>query len=183
MAGDTKRITEVRGVVAIKALPRLVMTPAMVYEKIIEMLAASGAAYEVLEHEVIRTAADAEAAVPGLVDSLVKTIAFEVKNGGWVLAGVPAKGRIDYKKLAALLGVNRRMLRSLSPEQVMVDLGFEVGGVGPFPVDSSMTIYFDEGLGEAGKIYCGSGRNTRTVAIAFADLLRISGGVLQDITK
>jgi Cys-tRNA(Pro)/Cys-tRNA(Cys) deacylase len=155
----------------------------MLYEKIVALLTENGVAFDILHHEVIRTAVDAERAVPGLVDHLVKTVAFQVKEGAYVLAGVPARARIDYKLLADLLGVNRRLLRSLSPEQVEAELGFEVGGVGPFPVVDKMHIYFDTALADAGLIYCGSGRNTRTVAMQFADLLAVSGGELVAITK
>ena len=155
----------------------------MLYDKIVALLTHSGVAFEILHHEVIRTAADAERAVPGLVDHLVKTVAFQIKDGAYVLAGVPARARIDYKRLADLLGVNRRLLRSLSPEQVEEELGFEVGGVGPFPVVDGMQIYFDSTLAGAGRVYCGSGLNTRTVAMQFADLLAVSGGDLVAITK
>lgn len=155
----------------------------MLYEQIVALLTNSGVAFEILHHEVIRTAADAERAVPGLVDHLVKTVAFQIKDGVYVLAGVPARARIDYKRLADLLGVNRRLLRSLSPEQVEEALGFEVGGVGPFPVVAGLQIYFDNALAGAGQIYCGSGLNTRTVVMQFADLLAVSGGVLVAMTK
>ena len=63
------------------------------------------------------------------------------------------------------------------------ELGFEVGGVGPFPVVDGMQIYFDSTLAGAGRIYCGSGLNTRTVAMQFADLLAVSGGDLVEMTK
>ena len=155
----------------------------MVYETIIAQLTEQKVPFDLLEHEVIRTAADAERAVPGIVDDLVKTVAFKVKNGGWVLAGVPARARIDYKKLAALVGVNRRMLRSLSPEQVEAELGFQVGGVGPFAINPEIAIFFDDSLAGAGKVYCGSGKNTRTVALAFADLVVVSGGRLESVIK
>ncbi|MEM7118801.1 MAG: YbaK/EbsC family protein [Chloroflexota bacterium] len=155
----------------------------MVYEKIVAQLTEKNVPFDILTHEVIRTAADAERAVPGIVDDLVKTVAFKVKDGGWVLAGVPARARIDYKKLAALVGINRRMLRSLSPDQVKAELGFEVGGVGPFSINPDITIFFDSSLAGAGKVYCGSGKNTRTVAIEFTDLVAVSGGTLESITK
>ena len=118
-----------------------------------------------------------------IATSVIKTIAFKVKDDGWVLVGVPCYKRIDYRKVAAVLGINRRQLRSLSPQEVRDELGFEVGGVGPVPTQSSVRVIFDRNLMDAGTIYCGSGKNTRTLEIDFADLLRVTGGLIHPITR
>ncbi|MBD3306971.1 hypothetical protein GF339_11145 [candidate division KSB3 bacterium] len=155
----------------------------MIYETILGWLTERGVAFRLHAHEAVRTIDDAEQKAPVLVEKLIKTVAFRVKDGGWVLAGVRSSDRIDYRKLAAVLGVNRRQLRSVSPQEIESELGFEVGGVGPFPVRDDVTVIFDRHLRNAGTIYCGSGKNTQTLELAFEDLVEMTAGEIQAITR
>lgn len=149
-----------------------------VYEQIVDLLESSGVTYELHEHEPVRTVAEVEARLPFLLDKMLKTVAFRVKDGRYILAGLRGHDRIDYRQLAAFCGVNRRAVASMSPEAVEAEIGFAVGGVGPFALRPDVTVLLDERLAEMDTVYCGSGRNTATLAINFADLLRVSGGEL-----
>lgn len=44
-------------------------------------------------------------------------------------------------------------------------------------------VLLDEQLAEMGTVYCGSGRNTATLAINFADLLRVCGGEMVSLAR
>lgn len=147
-----------------------------VYEQILSLLDSAGAAYELHEHEPVRTVAEVEARLPFLLDKMLKTVAFRVKDGRFILAGLRGHDRIDYRQLATWCGVNRRSVASMSPEAVEAELGFEVGGVGPFALQPDVHVLLDERLAELGTVYCGSGKNTVTLAIEFADLRRVCGG-------
>jgi Cys-tRNA(Pro)/Cys-tRNA(Cys) deacylase len=85
--------------------------------------------------------------------------------------------------LADALDVKRRDLRSISPEQVESELGFEIGGVGPFPVREDIRVVFDQALAPLGNVFCGSGRNTRTIEMKSADLIRLAHGRVYPIVK
>ena len=115
-----------------------------VYDKIIKRLRASSVPFIIHEHEAIHTVQEALEKTPDWVERLIKTIAFQIKDGPYVLAAVRGQSRIDYRKLAAVMGVNRRDLRSLSPSEVLSHLGVQVGGVSPFPLWKESCVIFDQ---------------------------------------
>ena len=153
------------------------------YDKILNLLETGGAEYRLHDHIPIRTIDEALEKVPHLTKNLLKTVVFRIKDGGWILAAVGGPDRIHYKRLGECFGVNRRALRSVSPEEVQSDLGFEVGGVGPFPVATDVQVVVDEKLKHLGRVFCGSGLNTKTVEIRVADLIRLSGARVYPVTK
>ena len=154
-----------------------------IYEQILHLLESQNVAYERHQHDPVRTVAEVEEKQPFLRNRMLKTIAFRLKDGRIVLAGLRGHDRIDYRKLAAHFGVNRRAVASLSPEAVEAELGFAVGGVGPFALQPDVVVLLDAQLADVGTVYCGSGKNTVTLAIDFADLLRVSGGKLSNLAR
>lgn len=153
------------------------------YDDIVALLTQKGMEFKIHEHEAVRTIKDAEEKAPAFLDGLLKTVAFKIKDSFWVLAAVRCRDRIDYRKLAVALGINRRQLHSLSPEEIQAELGYEVGGVGPIPLRGDVKAIFDSSLRGATTIYCGSGRNTRTLEIELADLLLVTQGEVRSIIR
>ena len=154
-----------------------------VYDEVLNLLESKGIDFKIHHHPAVKTIKDAEERAADLVDGLLKTIAFKIKDSVWVLAAVRCSDRIDYRKLAASLAVNRRQLFSLSPEEVQAELGYEIGGVGPIPLRNDVIAVFDNHLADAGTVRCGSGSNTRTLELRFADLLRATDGRTFDIVR
>jgi Cys-tRNA(Pro)/Cys-tRNA(Cys) deacylase len=159
------------------------LPPSMVYSKIIQLLEQSGAAYQVHAHPSVTTIEDARRTVPHLTRNLLKTVVFKIKDANWILAAVNGNDRIHYKKLADALHVKRTKLRSIAPAQVESELGFEVGGVGPFPVRNDIRVVFDARVAQLGRVFCGSGTNERTVEIEITDLMEIANGRVYPISK
>jgi len=155
----------------------------MVYTNVIKMLEGSGFPYTVHEHTPVTTVDEAHQKVPHLTHNLLKTVVFRIKDAHWILAAVTGNVRIHYKKLAEAMDVKRRDLRSISPEQVESELGFEIGGVGPFPVREDIRVVFDQTLAPLGNVFCGSGRNTRTIEMKCTDLIRLANGRVYPIIK
>mgnify|MGYP000501255247 FL=1 len=155
----------------------------MVYAKVIDMLASSGFPYTVHTHAPVTTVDDAQQKVPHLTHNLLKTVVFRIKDAHWILAAVTGDVRIHYKKLADALDVNRKDLRSIAPQQVEAELGFEIGGVGPFPVRDDIRVVFDQSLAPLGNIFCGSGRNTRTIEMKISHLTQLAKGRVYPIVK
>jgi Cys-tRNA(Pro)/Cys-tRNA(Cys) deacylase len=153
------------------------------YEVVLDLLTRRGIAFKIHEHEAVRTINDAERIAPTLVPALLKTVVFKIKDSFWVLAAVRCRDRIDYRKLSEALKINRRQIHSLSPEDIQVELGYEVGGVGPIPLREDVKAVFDSSLRNAGTIYCGSGRNTRTLELDFSGLLRATDGQIHSIAR
>lgn len=155
----------------------------IIYKKVINLLDAGGVAYNIHAHQPIRTIEEARALVPHLTRNLLKTVVFKIKDGQWVLASVKGGTRIHYKKLAHACRVKRTALRSVSPDQVEKNLGFQVGGVGPFPVNHSIQVVLDQPLRNLYGIFCGSGSNTRTIEMRMTDLITLTGATVYPIAK
>lgn len=128
-------------------------------------------------HEPMRTVEDMGRNPLFNLTRIVKTVAFRTRNNGIVLAAVRGNRRVDYPRLAALLGINRRDLSPLSPEEVREFLEVEPGSVSPVsPREDAVVLIDEEALLIRPTLYCGIGRPDRTLEIAPDDLVRISGG-------
>ncbi len=155
----------------------------MAYERISTILTQSGAPYQIHEHAPSVTFQDAKDYLNFPLDRLLKTIAFRVKHGPWVLAVVQGAERVDYKKLAAHLGISRGNLIRLAPEQVVSELGYPIGAVAPFPTNPQTKVVFDSRILTLGSVFCGTGRNDRTLEIESHALVHLSGGSLAPIVQ
>ena len=140
------------------------------FDQLIAKLDQSGRPYTVHEHQEARTFRDVLEWWPFGIENLLKTIAFKLKDGRLILAAVPALKRIDYKKIATHLGVSRRAVQSLSPEEVLDLLGVEPGAVSPVPVIPGVTVLLDASIFDLPAVYSGIGRLDRTLEIQAADL-------------
>lgn len=155
----------------------------MVYERIIALLEQSGFDYTIHSHQPICTIQEAREKVVHLTRNLLKTVVFKIKHDHWILAAVLGSDRIDYKKLAQAFEVKRTDLRSVSPEEVRADLGFQVGGVGPFPIREDVHVVFDEHLMGLDTVFCGMGINTRTVEMKLDHLVQVAQARIHPITR
>jgi len=153
------------------------------HQRILALLENQGAEYRLHEHPAVVTVEQAEDLVPYLTRHLVKTVVFRIKEGDWILAGIPAGQRVDYGRLASFLKVSRRRLRSVAAAEVAGPLGFEIGGVGPFPVCGDCQVILDRSLSDWPVITCGSGLNTCTLELAVADLIRVSDARVESIVR
>jgi Cys-tRNA(Pro)/Cys-tRNA(Cys) deacylase len=157
--------------------------PGSMSDRIVATLAASGAAYTLHEHAPSVTIQDADAYLGFPVERLLKTIAFRVKNRGWVLAGLCGYAQVDYKKLAAACGVSRDKIVRLEAAEVEQELGYELGGVAPFAPNEQTAVLLDAGALGWKTIFCGTGRRDRTLAIAPRDLARVAGAQVAPLAK
>lgn len=155
----------------------------MVFEKVQSLLTQSKAGFRLHHHEPVVTVAQAKIIVPHLTVNLIKTIIFKIKDGPWILAGVNGPARIHYKYLADSFGINRKLIRAVSASEVETGLGFEIGGVGPFPVASDVAVLLDQSLMDLPHVFCGSGRNTVTIEISPRDLAKAGQARVASIIK
>lgn len=153
--------------------------------EIARQLAAAAIDHRVHRHVAVGTVEEARARVPHLTDGLLKTVVFEVvPTARRLLVAVACDQRVDYRAVAALAGCSRRALRLVEPARVAAELGFEVGGVGPFRVLPEVEVMLDAGGGErAGRVLVGGGLRTLTLELAFADLARVSDATVATLTR
>jgi Cys-tRNA(Pro)/Cys-tRNA(Cys) deacylase len=153
------------------------------YDQITTTLAQSGAAYRLHEHAPSVTIQDADMHLDFPVEQLLKTIAFRVKNRGWVLAGLCGYAQVDYKRLAAAVGVGRDKLMRLTPEEVLGELGYELGGVAPFAPNPQTEVLIDAGALGWSLVFCGTGRTDRTLEIDPRQLVQVAGARVAGLAK
>ena len=156
---------------------------AALYDQIITALAASGVPYRIHEHAPSVTIQDADTHLDFPVEQLLKTIAFRVKNRGWVLAALCGYAQVDYKRLAAAVGVSRDKLMRLAPEEVEADLGYQLGGVAPFAPNPQTEVLIDAGALGWPLVFCGTGRSDRTLEIAPRLLVQVAGAKVAGLAK
>lgn len=155
-----------------------------VFDRILALLAAASVTPRVHEHTAVRTIAEAHALAPHLVENLVKTIAFEIEPGPRiVLAAVTRDAQVDYKQLSAVLACNRRALRLMPAERVEAELGFEVGGLGPFALRPDIEVVLDSAVLAQPWLRCGAGLRTRTLELRPDEVQRASRARVASIAR
>lgn len=148
-----------------------------VFRHLAARIAQSGLPHVVHVHAPTRTVAEAEANLDFDTSRIVKTIAFALRGGGLVLAALRGTRRVAYPALAGLLGVGRRDLSALSPEEVLARLGVAPGSVSPLLAQGRGRLLVDaDVLTIRPTLYCGLGRADRTLEIAPEDLVAAAGG-------
>jgi len=159
------------------------LAPAEPYDALLGAVRRSGLPFTVHEHAPTRTVEEARG-LPFDLSRLVKAVAFRTARGAVVLAALRGEARVDYARLAAVADVSRRQLASLSPEEVRGLLGVEPGSVSPIPLRAGALVVVDEAvLTLAPTLYCGIGRPDRTLEIAPADLVRLTGARVAAVAR
>ena len=146
------------------------------FEAIVAFLAKRGIAYTIHEHVASYTVADAGERLPFPVERLLKTVAFKIKAGGYILAAIRGPDRIDYRKLAAANNAKRADILRLTPEEVAKIFGVEVGSVSPITLQGEPAVFFDTQVPTEETVFCGIGRADRTLEIHLDDLIQVTGG-------
>jgi Cys-tRNA(Pro)/Cys-tRNA(Cys) deacylase len=154
-----------------------------VEDRIAHYLTARGVPFRVHAHEPVITEAEAREKLPFPHDQALKTVAFLLTDGRWVLVGMRGLDRADFKKLAAALNVRRGDLRLPTPQQVEAELGFQIGGVCPIPLDDRTLVVLDQALLTIGTGYTGMGGPERTLEIAVDDLIAATNARVADVTQ
>jgi Cys-tRNA(Pro)/Cys-tRNA(Cys) deacylase len=157
--------------------------PVTAYDRVLQLLTAAAVPFQVAEHVPVVRVEEALVLVPELCLQLLKTLVFRLADGGWVLAAVEAPKRVHYRLLAQALGVNRTGLRAVAPDELERGTGFPLGGVGPFPIQADIRVLLDQAVLGLDWVHCGSGRNDRTLRLATADLVRVSGALVRPLVR
>ncbi len=153
------------------------------FDTMLDAVRRSALPFTVHAHAPSRTVEEARC-LPFDVSRLVKAIAFRTTAGAVVIAAVRASARVDYARLAALAGVRRRELSSLSPGEVQAILGVEPGSVSPIPLRADALVVVDEAvLSVVPTLFCGIGRPDRTLEIAPADLVRLTAARVAAVAR
>jgi Ala-tRNA(Pro) deacylase len=138
-------------------------------------LAALRIAYDAHEHAAVFTVAESrriDADIPG---AHTKNLFLKDAAGAFWLVTVPAEARIDLKALPAAIGCKR--VSFAGAEEMERLLGITPGSVTPLAMinarPASVTAVLDEDLASAPRINVHPLRNTGTLGLAGADVVRL----------
>ncbi len=127
-----------------------------------------GVAFEVVEHEAVRTSEEAAAVRGTRLSQGVKAMVIRIKAGGkkvFLVAALPADRRVDLAKLSERLKGELKLAR---PEEVLEVTGCEVGGVPPF--GHGLPILFDSSVFAEPEVEFNAGLKTRSIKVSSAGL-------------
>lgn len=147
------------------------------------LLDEAGVEYELIPHPRTETA-QAEAEALGLDPTEVaKTLVLKVPDG-YARAVVPAANRVDLHKVRELLGVSGKQIHLASEEDLTRDYSdFELGAVPPFGGSGSDRVIVDSRVAERDSVVLEAGSHEQSVRMQTADLVRLAGAEIADISQ
>jgi len=152
------------------------------FEAVEEYLRSRGIAHRVLEHPATMTAVQEAERIGMPQRQVAKTVVLQ-DGRDYALAVVPASERVDLHRLRELLGASKQ-LRLATEAEIARDLpALEVGAAPPFGPMSPKAEVIDRRLLEDDEIVCAGGDHGHSVALAAADVLRLTGAITADICE
>ena len=145
-------------------------------------LDSAGIRYRTHSHAPLVSFEQAKTVLPFDADAMVKGLVFRTPEGTFAIVALRGVDRADYKKIADALGIRRADLRAADPTDVAAELGMQLGGIVPLPINGALVL-IDGSVAELETIFCGSGRNDVTLEISARDLLHISAGRVGSFAK
>ena len=138
-------------------------------------LAALSVPFEVQEHAAVFTVAESSALHDRMPGAHTKNLFLKDAGGAFWLVTVPALARVDLKALPQAIGSKRVSFGRA--EEMHHLLGIAPGSVTPLAMinaaPGTVTVVLEKGLAEAGRVNVHPLRNTATVGLAGADVLRL----------
>ena len=146
----------------------------------IAVLEATGVPFRVVQTEIARSAEES-AAFQGIpVGSLLRSILVRRAAEDYLFVLVPGGRRFDWPKLRAHLGTSRLSLPD--QEEAKAETGYERGAITPFGARRPWPVTADAAIEGLGVVAIGGGARGVNVHLAPADLVRLTGAEVIDIT-
>jgi prolyl-tRNA editing enzyme YbaK/EbsC (Cys-tRNA(Pro) deacylase) len=149
----------------------------MIPEKVRTILDAHGLAAREFAPGSTATSVLAAQQLGVAVGQIAKSLLFSGKDGKLFIVVCPGDRRLSNAKVKAATGVKARMATA---EEALDATGFGPGGVCPFGIDPSITIFIDRSLSEYEAIYPAAGTDSSGVPMTFDILVAITGGTVGD---
>lgn len=145
---------------------------------------AGGAAFRLLEYDYDPSADAiglAAAAALGLDPAVVyKTLIAELDTRALVCAVIPVAARLDVKALAAAAGAKKADLAA--PALAEKSSGYTVGGISPLGQRKALRTFVDRSAEGLAEMVVNGGRRGLQIALAPADLVRLTRASVCPIT-
>lgn len=134
-----------------------------------------GIRYQVVEHPVARTTAEADHYIEGIAGVRTKTMFLtNKKKNAFYLLIMDDQQRLDFHQFQELTGAKRPKMAS--DELLFEKLGLQPGIVSIFGllnnIDHDVQVYFDQAIIDEARMSFHPNSNTSTIFVATADLLK-----------
>jgi len=116
------------------------------------------------------------------VDQIVKSVIFLVDDRPFLVYGCGVR-RVDPRKLAARLNVNRKKVKLADVDQVLAISGYAVGTVPPVGLKTPMPAFMDPAIQQHEVVYAGGGGIDALLKIKTAELLRASNAEIAPMLR
>ncbi|HEV2120323.1 MAG TPA: YbaK/EbsC family protein [Candidatus Bathyarchaeia archaeon] len=126
--------------------------------------------------EPVRTVEEASRKVE--IDRIIKSIVLVGSDNKPILAILPAKNKISYKKIKTLLKI--KDVRLAQPDEVLEHSGYPVGGVPPF--NRINRILFDPTVQRNARSIAGGGDPNKLVELETQDLVAFLDPIVADFS-
>jgi len=141
-------------------------------EKIIGLLKDAKIPYEIFEHEPVYTNPAMAEALNVSEGETVKSLVLMTKEKEMVVLVLPGDKKVDWKKAAA--GIGTKKVSFAKPEEVLDQVGCEVGCVPPFGQMADLPIYMDPELSKKDFVYFNPGVHDKSFKIKAWDLKKVA---------
>jgi Cys-tRNA(Pro)/Cys-tRNA(Cys) deacylase len=125
------------------------------------------------------TVLDAARALGVEPSDIIKSVAFESKDGTVVLVVAPGDRRIDTNKVAQLASLEK--LKMASSARVLEVTGYPAGGVPPVGHPEGLRVVMDATLLEREALIGGGGSERLLLRITPAEVIRATGAMIGDV--
>jgi len=150
------------------------------FRKIIDFFKEKNAKFKLIEHEPVFTSKQAASVRGADLSEGVKALVLKSNDSKFILACLPGDKKIDFKKLADLIGVKKLSLAP--PSEVLNKTGCEVGSVSPIGVIYPLETFFDKNILEKDSVEFNVGMHTRSVRMNPKDLVEILNPRIEDFS-
>jgi prolyl-tRNA editing enzyme YbaK/EbsC (Cys-tRNA(Pro) deacylase) len=128
------------------------------------------------------TVAEAAAALGVETNQIIKSLVFQVEEDP-ILVINNGLARVDRKKVAMFLGVGKNRVKFASPGKALEVTGFEVGAMPPFGHLQPLRTLMDKAVADQKVIFGGGGAMDTMMRLAPAELLRVTGGEVIELSE
>jgi Cys-tRNA(Pro)/Cys-tRNA(Cys) deacylase len=147
---------------------------------LLAFLAEHGVDHEIVAPGVPMPTVPAAAAAIGVgVEQILKTLLFDDRDGGFVVAIACGTGRVDRARLAAVSGSGK--LRVADAPDVLRVTGYPAGGVAPLALPHHLPVIVDTAVMALPVVWGGAGREELLLRVAPADIVRLNNATVAEI--